>query len=208
MTMLDTFLTFKLIFKQSMLLTSAFFGRARAHTCPKRFITERGVQGRNFEDRDFGFFPKVIICAQLTYSGGFVCPTRARGGARARTYHFLFTVACVTYHFRVNWPCWTRFWPSNWFLNIHGCTHARFLTKRAHTTWKVKFKALYIDYQVNRHAELDSHLQSFFRKLLATFLRGSPQSARVHKALTWSLNHIMFYISHQDDMYAELDSHL
>ena len=88
MTMLDTFLTFKLIFKQSMRLTSAFFGWARAHTCPKRFITERGVQGRNFEDRDFGFFPKVIICAQLTYSGGFVCPTRARGGARARTYHF------------------------------------------------------------------------------------------------------------------------
>ena len=76
-TLLDMFLTFKLIFKQSMLLTSAFFGRARAHTCPKRFITERGVQGRNFEDRDFGFFPKVIICAQLTYSGGFVCPTRA-----------------------------------------------------------------------------------------------------------------------------------
>ena len=74
MTMLDTFLTFKLIFKQSMLLTSAFFGRARAHTCPKRFITERGVQGRNFEDRDFGFFAKFIICAQLTYSGGFVCP--------------------------------------------------------------------------------------------------------------------------------------
>ena len=88
MTMLDTFLTFKLIFKQSMLLTSAFFGRARAHTCPKRFITERGVQGRNFEDRDFGFFAKFIICAQLTYSGSFVCPARARGGARARTYHF------------------------------------------------------------------------------------------------------------------------
>ena len=43
MTMLDTFLTFKLIFKQSKLLTSAFFGRARAHTCPKRFINrERG----------------------------------------------------------------------------------------------------------------------------------------------------------------------
>ena len=96
MTMLDTFLTFKLIFKQSMLLTSAFFGRARAHTCPKRFITERGVQGRNFEDRDFGFFAKFIICAQLTYSGSFVCPARA---ARART--IFFTVACVTYHFRV-----------------------------------------------------------------------------------------------------------
>ena len=111
--------------------------------------------------------------------------SRARVRWRARAHvPFFFTVACVTYHFRVKWPCWTRFWPSNWFLNIHGCTHARFLTKRAHTTWKAKFKALYIDYQVNRHAELDSHLQSFFRKLLATFLRGSPQSARVHKALT------------------------
>ena len=180
-----------------MLLTSAFFGRARAHTCPKRFITERGVQGRNFEDRDFGFFANFIICAQQHIQAGSYVP-------RA----IFFTVACVTYHFRVKWPCWTHFWPSKWFLNIHGCTHARFLTKRAHTTWKAKFKALYIDYQVNRHAELDSHLQSFFRKLLATFLRGSPQSARVHKALTWSLNHIMFYISHQDDMYADIDSHL
>ena len=47
-----------------------------------------GVHGRNFEDRDFWFFAKVIICAQLTYSGGYACPARARGGARARTYHF------------------------------------------------------------------------------------------------------------------------
>ena len=43
MTMLDTFMTFKLIFKQSLLLTSAFFDRAGEHTCPKRFIKgERG----------------------------------------------------------------------------------------------------------------------------------------------------------------------
>ena len=90
-----------------------------------------GVHGRNFEDRDFGFFAKFIICAQLTYSGGFVCP--ARGGARARTYHFFFTVPCVTYHFRVKWPCWTRFWPSNWFLNILGCLQGLFLTGRART---------------------------------------------------------------------------
>ena len=53
------------------------------------FVTSGGgVHGRNFEDSDFGYFAKFIICAQLTYSGGFVCPTRARGGARARTYHF------------------------------------------------------------------------------------------------------------------------
>ena len=83
MTLLDTFLTVKLIFKQSKLLTSAFLaGRARTYVL-KGSSTERGVHGCNFEDRDFGFFAKVIICAQLTYLDGLVCHacTRARHGA-------------------------------------------------------------------------------------------------------------------------------
>ena len=73
MTMLDTFLTFKLIFKQSKLLTSALMaGRARIYVL-KGSSTERGVHGCNFEDRDFGFFAKVIICACARLRHGAKC---------------------------------------------------------------------------------------------------------------------------------------
>ena len=76
--------------------------RARTHVL-KGTSTERGVQGCHFEDRDFGFFAKVIICAQLTSLDGFVyrACARARHGAARAHVPFFFTVACVTYHFLV-----------------------------------------------------------------------------------------------------------
>ena len=67
-------------------------------------VTERGVQGRNFEDRDFGFFAKVIICAQLAYLDGFALRMcgRAQQGAARTLVPFFSQYTRVTYHFVSN----------------------------------------------------------------------------------------------------------
>ena len=80
-----------------------FTGRERMHV-PKGSSREGVVQGCNFGDRDFGFFAKVIICAQLAYLDGFalrMCGRAQQGAARALV-PFFSQYTRVTYHFVSN----------------------------------------------------------------------------------------------------------
>ena len=46
--------------------------RECAHTSRKVY-QEGGGHGCNFQDGDFGFYANFIICAQVTYSGSYLC---------------------------------------------------------------------------------------------------------------------------------------